>query len=233
MNIQLLPPFPKIARQVTLFLIVAWVISACQPAAASTPAPSTALPSVAPVLLPSATLITSPTVQPTTTPSPLPTAAPTATADASPSPAFDEPAISVLSHPTLGDILVGDNGMTLYIFTQDEPGESSCAGACLDFWTPLRTQGSPQIGLGIDPALVGSTALADGSRVLTYNQMPLYYFYLDSQPGDAAGAGVDGAWFALSPSGAVVQLPPAGQPTSAPSQDKEKEDKGNDYGSDY
>jgi predicted lipoprotein with Yx(FWY)xxD motif len=206
-----------------LFLIML-LTCACQPAAASTPAPTTVVPPAAPTTLPTPTSTSEPTAVSTAEPSAPPTTAPTDTPAASPTAAFDEPAISAASHPTLGDILVGDNGLTLYIFTRDEPGKSNCTDECLDFWPPLLTQGSPELGPGVDPALVGTAALADGSRILTYNQMPLYYYYLDAQPGDASGVGADGAWFALSPTGSVVQLP-------APTQPKEKDDDG--YGRDY
>jgi predicted lipoprotein with Yx(FWY)xxD motif len=229
-----LPPrFAKMAQPLAVLLLAALLISACQPASASTPPPPTLPPAAAPTAQPTSEPTLAPTAEPTSAPAALPTVAPTATVEATPIPAFTEPTLSVLSHPTLGDILVGDNGMTLYIFTQDEPGKSNCIGECLDFWPPLLTQGSPSLGPGIDPALVGTAALADGSLIVTYNQMPLYYWYLDAQPGDASGIGVNDAWYAVSPTGALVQLPPATRPTYAPSKkEKEKDDNGG-YGSDY
>lgn len=218
------PPFPKTTRRLAPFVLISLLMSACQPASASTLAPS-----AAPTSLPIATATPLPTAGPTTAP---PTVPPTtATPAATSAPLFNEPGLSVFNHPTLGEILVGDNGMTLYIFTQDQPNQSNCTAACLEFWPPLRTQGNPKLGPGLDPALVGSVALPDGSLIVTYNRMPLYYFYLDSQPGDAAGLGLEGAWFALTPGGSMVRPPLESQPTSAPS--NEKKEKDNDYGSDY
>ena len=38
---------------------------------------------------------------------------------------------------TFGDILIGPNGLTLYIFDRDTEGVSNCSGGCLNAWPPL------------------------------------------------------------------------------------------------
>ena len=189
------PKFTKYASLVGALMLAALIISACQPAAASSPA----APTTAPV---------------------------TAQAEA-----FQEPTISVVTDPKLGEILVGDNGMTLYIFTKDEPGKSNCNADCLVAWPPLLTQGSPSLGAGIDRALVGSAPLADGTLIVTYNQMPLYYYAKDVQPGDTTGQDVGQVWYVISPAGAVVMPQPANPPASSNenSNNNNNEDKGYDY----
>ena len=220
------PLFGKTLRLVSALILAALIISACQPAAASSPAAPTSVPTTAPAAVPPTAPPAEPTTAPTAVPTTPPTVAPTATPVASPTPSFNEPSLSVFVHPSLGEILIGDNGLTLYIFTKDEPGKSNCNPDCLTAWPPLLTQGSPSLGAGIDPALVGTATLTDGSLIVTYNQMPLYYYANDVQPGDVTGQEVGGVWYVLSPAGTVIKPQPTNPP---PSNDNSNDDKGYDY----
>jgi predicted lipoprotein with Yx(FWY)xxD motif len=105
--------------------------------------------------------------------------------------------------------------MTLYIFTMDEPNQSNCNPDCLEMWPPLLTQGNPNLDPSVDASLVGTATLVDGSLIVTYNQMPLYYWSKDVQPGDTTGLGVGDVWFVVSPAGAVVR-PQSPVPTPKP-----------------
>jgi predicted lipoprotein with Yx(FWY)xxD motif len=125
-----------------------------------------------------------------------PTAAPTA--------GLSEPTIMVATDAKLGQILVDGKGMTLYAFTKDGPDQSNCKGNCLTNWPPLLTQGSSKLGVGADDSKLGSALLADGSRIVTYNHIPLYYFAKDTKLGDTSGQGVGGVWFVVSPDGEMV-----------------------------
>jgi predicted lipoprotein with Yx(FWY)xxD motif len=116
----------------------------------------------------------------------------------------EEAVLQVATDPTLGKILVDGKGMTLYMFTMDEPNKSNCAGDCLVKWPPLLTQGSPKLGEGVDDSLVGTAELADGSLIVTYNKMPLYYWINDVKPGDTKGQGVGSVWYVISPEGQPV-----------------------------
>ena len=106
--------------------------------------------------------------------------------------------------PHLVAILVGNNGMTLYIYTKDGPNLSNCTGQCLINWPALVTKGNPTLGAGVDKSLVGTAALADGSKIVTYNKMPLYYWAKDTKAGDTTGQNVGSVWFVISPDGNVV-----------------------------
>lgn len=139
-------------------------------------------------------------------------AAPTAT----PAAVASVPTIMVATDPKLGQILVDGNGLTLYAFTKDGPDQSNCTGSCLTNWPPLLTTGTPKLGAGVDDALVSSALLADGSRIVTYNDMPLYYFAKDTKPGDTNGQGVGGFWFVVSPDGKFVQPASTNAPTPKP-----------------
>ena len=140
-----------------------------------------------------------------------PTTAPAATScpDRYQSRVANEAEINLVDDPTLGKILVGANGMTLYMFTKDGPDTSNCNAACLAKWPPLVTQGSPKLGAGVDAALVGTATLADGRKIVTYNKMPLYYWVSDTKAGDTTGQGVGSVWYVVSPDGKVVGMEPA------------------------
>lgn len=126
------------------------------------------------------------------------------------------PTIMVTTHPKLGQILVDGNGKTLYAFTKDGPDQSNCTGSCLTNWPPLLTTGTPKLGAGVSDALVSSAALADDSRMITYNDMPLYYFAKDAKPGDTNGQGVGGFWYVVSPDGKMVKPSGSANPTASP-----------------
>jgi len=127
---------------------------------------------------------------------------------------IQEPTIKVATDPTLGPILEDGNGMTLYMFTKDAPGQSNCNAACLAKWPPLLTQGSPKLSDGVDASLIGTATLADGSKIVTYNKMPLYYWINDKNPGDTTGENVGGVWFVVSPAGQKIEPPAAPQATA-------------------
>lgn len=166
----------------------ALVLAACAPAAAA--------PTVAPTAIPVATIAPTNAVSVPVTGS--------------------EAVINVATDPKLGQILVGANGMTLYMFGKDTPDKSNCSANCLKSWPPLVTQGNPTLGSGVDASLVGSTSLADGSKIVTYNHLPLYYFAKDTKAGDTNGQGVGGVWFVVSPDGKPVGMQsPAANGTSA------------------
>jgi predicted lipoprotein with Yx(FWY)xxD motif len=128
-------------------------------------------------------------------------------------PATTLPTIMVATDAKLGQILVDENGMTLYAFTKDGPDQSNCTGSCLTNWPPLLTTGTPKLGAGVNDALIGSAALADGTRMVTYNDLPLYHFAKDTKPGDTNGQGVGGLWYVVSPEGKLVQPPSTSSPT--------------------
>lgn len=119
--------------------------------------------------------------------------------------------VQVTTHPEYGVILTDDEGMTLYLFTQDSEGESTCYDDCAEAWPPLTVEGSVSVPDGL-PGEVGTTERRDGSMQVTYNGMPLYYFANDQQPGDATGQGANDVWFVVHPAcpGAAETTTPDG-----------------------
>jgi predicted lipoprotein with Yx(FWY)xxD motif len=156
-------------------------------------------PAGAPIEAPSFTApISTPTSNPTS---------PAASSGASPSAtpqAVTEPIINVAKDPNLGNILVGATGWTIYAYSLDTPDTSNCNAACQAIWMPVRTNGHPILGSGVDPSMIGFAMLGDGSEILTYNHMPLYYFVNEVAPGQSNGQGYDNVWFVVSSSGNMV-----------------------------
>jgi len=109
---------------------------------------------------------------------------------------------------SLGRILVGPNGHTLYLFEKDKNGKSACAGMCATLWPPLIAAGKPVAGAGAKASLIGTIKRADGRRQVTYNHHPLYAFVQDAKKGQTKGEAVDafgGEWYVTSPAGAKVE----------------------------
>lgn len=106
--------------------------------------------------------------------------------------------IKTTSKEGLGTFLVDEKGMTLYLFTKDSPGVSNCKEACLDAWPPLLTEGEPLAGEGVTGKL-GTITRDDGTVQVTYDDMPLYYYVSDVEPGDTTGQGVGGVWYVVEP----------------------------------
>ena len=111
----------------------------------------------------------------------------------------------------LGQFLVDDKGMTLYLYTKDTPNTSNCYDICAVTWPPLYTNGAPVAGAGVDASLLGTTTRTDGTVQVTYKGWPLYYWFRDQKPGDTTGQWVGGTWFVISPKGETITAgkPPA------------------------
>jgi predicted lipoprotein with Yx(FWY)xxD motif len=109
----------------------------------------------------------------------------------------------------LGNILVGDDGMTLYVFLKDSPGVSMCTGACATLWPgeALNLGDIPVAGPGVT-AKVDALVVSDETALLTINGLPVYNYSLDKTPGDVLGQGFKGVWYVLDPSGALIKLTP-------------------------
>lgn len=132
-------------------------------------------------------------------------------ASSSPSPAATAGKIAVATDAKLGQILVDDKGMTVYLFVADSGTSSTCYTSCAAIWPPVLTTGAPQVGAGAQASLLGTNTRTDGKVEVTYAGHPLYYFVQDKKAGDTTGQGVNGfgaLWWVLSPSGAAIQVKP-------------------------
>ena len=95
---------------------------------------------------------------------------------------------------SLGAVLVDARGMTLYTYTEDEPGVSHCGMLCREFWPPaLAPAGAQPSG---DLTLI---ATGDGQKQWAYKGHPLYTYVDDKAPGDVTGEGAEGEWYVVKP----------------------------------
>jgi predicted lipoprotein with Yx(FWY)xxD motif len=106
-------------------------------------------------------------------------------------------------HPSLGEILVGPTGMTLYTFGRDPDGGYECDDACAQNFPPLVVADASQAAADL-PAAIATIPRAPeeelGPRLqVTYRGRPLYYWSRDASPGDAGGHGIAGHWEVARP----------------------------------
>lgn len=136
-----------------------------------------------------------------------PSTAPVATTPAASTPAASTPAESApassasasagvvvnMATSSLGPVLTGPNGLTLYTRTGDTATTSSCTGHCATNWPPLTvaTGGAATGGTGVSGTFATLTR-AEGTVQVTYNGLPLYGWQTDAKPGDVTGQGVGG-----------------------------------------
>lgn len=109
----------------------------------------------------------------------------------------------------LGDVLVGEEGRTLYLYPGDTQGESRCVEACSEAFPPLLTKGKPEAGKGADESLIGTTQRRDGTTQVTYKGHPLYRYHDDLVPGQGRAVGqkrFGSVWYAVTPNGMALSL---------------------------
>lgn len=112
-------------------------------------------------------------------------------------------AVLAAADSALGEIVVDDEGFTLYVFIPDDGSDSTCYDDCASAWPPL--EGLAVATSSVDAALLGTSPRTDGAQQVTFNGWPLYYFAVDAAPGDVAGQGVNDVWYVISPAGEVIR----------------------------
>jgi predicted lipoprotein with Yx(FWY)xxD motif len=114
----------------------------------------------------------------------------------------------VSKHAKPGVILAaGPKKLTVYMFEGDTGPSSSCSGECASVWPPVTSGGAPVAGAGVAAADLGTITRRDGTKQVTYNGHPLYFYAKDGDSGDAYGQGIMGfgaSWYVIAPSGNKV-----------------------------
>ncbi len=108
------------------------------------------------------------------------------------------------SESSLGSILVGERGLTVYGFTNDSAASSTCTGACADAWPPLVVGEDWSVAPGLDLGIFATTVRDDGQLQLVAGKWPLYYFAGDIAPGDVNGQGSGDVWFVVGTDGILI-----------------------------
>jgi predicted lipoprotein with Yx(FWY)xxD motif len=112
-----------------------------------------------------------------------------------------------LRRSQFGRVLFSGGDQAIYLFTRDQRGRSRCYGACAKAWPPFFAKGRPRAGKGVRKSLLGTTRRRDGSRQVTYNGHPLY-FYAHEGPRQVLCQNVEefgGLWLVVRSDGRPVR----------------------------
>lgn len=96
----------------------------------------------------------------------------------------------MMSKEKLGNVVTDPKGMTLYVYTKDSSGASTCTEKCLENW-PAYTASSQT---GNFPANISVIKREDGALQYAWKNKPIYYYAKDKDSGDAYGNGIGGVW---------------------------------------
>lgn len=124
--------------------------------------------------------------------------------------------VSTATIAHVGTVLTTASGFTLYRFTQDQAGMSTCTGACAKIWPPLtaskgeHVQG-PKGVKGLSVINVGH-----GRWQVAFHKVALYRYAGDTKKGQAHGQNVAHEWFVALKSGIPVSGSAAATTTTAP-----------------
>jgi predicted lipoprotein with Yx(FWY)xxD motif len=108
-----------------------------------------------------------------------------------------------LETTSLGRVLTGDGGHTLYVFAPDADGNANCSGNCLTNW-PIYYKESLTLGNGLNQSDFTTITRADGAKQTAFKGWPLYYFKNDAKAGDVTGENVGNVWIAAKPTYTVL-----------------------------
>jgi predicted lipoprotein with Yx(FWY)xxD motif len=106
-----------------------------------------------------------------------------------------------------GTFLTNGSGRAVYLWVKDTGGMSNCNGACAGAWPPVTTTATATASGSAKASDIGTITRSDGTKQVTYDGHPLYYFSGDSGAGTASGQGSDGfgaKWWLVAPTGSDV-----------------------------
>jgi predicted lipoprotein with Yx(FWY)xxD motif len=124
----------------------------------------------------------------------------TPTAGGQPSGAVSSPApgtqVMIIEHSKLGWVLAEASGLVVYTYGGDSKGGTpTCTGTCAALWSAVT--GLPQAGPADTlPGPLGTVAMANGGKQITYNGYPLYTLK-GARALSTKGDGMEGKWHVI------------------------------------
>jgi predicted lipoprotein with Yx(FWY)xxD motif len=112
----------------------------------------------------------------------------------------------VLRDSQFGKILWDADRQAIYLFDTEGSTKPRCYGDCAKAWPPVYANGTPRLGRGLDPDLLGTTKRRNGRKQITYGGHPLYY-YAHEGPGQVLCHDIEefgGLWLVVKKSGKPV-----------------------------
>ncbi|HEV3379515.1 MAG TPA: hypothetical protein VG142_00780 [Trebonia sp.] len=119
-----------------------------------------------------------------------------------------------------GTYLTDGSGRSVYLFEKDGKNSSACSAACLGVWPAVTASGGVTASGAAVAADLGTITRSDGTKQVTYDGHPLYYYSGDTAPGQVNGQGIDGfgaKWWLVTSSGAAITSAASGSPSSSSS----------------
>jgi predicted lipoprotein with Yx(FWY)xxD motif len=123
-------------------------------------------------------------------------------------PSTPAPTIQLASSPSLGNYLTDKDGRTLYFFSNDANGLSTCQGGCEAVWPIFNADNltADKLGAGLSISDFKNITSASGKPQLAYKGWPLYYYAPSTNgtntpeaAGQTLGEAVGGVWFVAKP----------------------------------
>jgi predicted lipoprotein with Yx(FWY)xxD motif len=104
--------------------------------------------------------------------------------------------VLIVQHSAVGWVLAEASGTVVYTYGGDSKGGSpTCTGACASVWPAVT--GVPQAGPADTlPGTLGTVAMANGAKQITYNGYPLYILK-GAGALSTKGNGMDGKWHVI------------------------------------
>lgn len=161
-------------------------------------------PMISPTIVPDVTSTPDATSTPATTPDTTPGTTPDTTPGTG-----DVSVMTAMIDDLDEEILVDQDGRALYIFDNDEEGQSNCDENCAGIWPPFEVDSGSEVtaGQGVT-AEFDTITRDDGTTQATVNGMPLYYYTGDSGTNEANGQGINDVWWVVDADGEKVTTTP-------------------------
>lgn len=100
--------------------------------------------------------------------------------------------VLIVQHSNLGWVLAEANGDVVYTYKNDTKGGSpTCTGSCASIWSAVT--GVPKVIADTLPGTLGTVAMANGGKQVTYDGYPLYT-YKGAGPLTTKGNDIEGLW---------------------------------------
>ena len=109
----------------------------------------------------------------------------------------------VLRDSDYGKMLFNSDRQAIYLFDRETTKKPECYGDCAAAWPPVYANGTPRLGRGLSPDLLGTTKRRNGRKQITYGGHPLYY-YAHEGPGQVLCHDIveyDGTWLVVKRNG--------------------------------
>ena len=120
--------------------------------------------------------------------------------------ASDQAATVALGESALGDVLVDESGLTLYVFNNDTPGASVCTEGCAEAWPPRdrsrrdRRRRRPRRSVCSPRSTAATARCSSRSTASRCTASPA-----TPRAGDVNGQGVGEVWFVAAPDGSGIE----------------------------